>query len=79
MRILLFKNILLAGLAILVLPAFRTLNFGENKPIKRFKINGLAQGTSYAITYYSESESVKKSQADSIFSQLDHSLSIYNH
>jgi len=62
----------------LVLPAFCMIHVDENKPVNRYQINGLAQGTSYAVTYYSGSESVKKVRIDSIFSQLDNSLSIYN-
>ncbi|MCF2496103.1 FAD:protein FMN transferase [Dyadobacter chenhuakuii] len=78
MRLSNYKQFLLAGIAILVLPAFCILDIPETKSFKRFQISGLAQGTSYAVTYYAESESVKKSQIDSIFGQLDHSLSIYN-
>jgi thiamine biosynthesis lipoprotein len=73
-----YKNILLAGIIILVLPAFCIKNVEENNTFKRFQINGLAQGTSYAITYYSDSEAVRQPQIDSIFKQLDQSLSIYD-
>lgn len=62
----------------LVLPAFFVIDLPGNKDIKRFQIEGLAQGTTYTITYYNESEAVKKPQIDSIFSRLDQSLSIYN-
>ncbi|MCF0064451.1 FAD:protein FMN transferase [Dyadobacter sp. LJ419] len=71
------KNIF-AGSTLLVLPAFCVINPSEKKDIRRFQIEGLAQGTTYAITYYSEFESVKKPRIDSIFRQLDQSLSIYN-
>lgn len=42
-----------------------------------YRITGQAQGTTYAITYYADRESVNKVQIDSIFKSLDASLSIY--
>ena len=42
-----------------------------------YRITGQAQGTTYAITYYADSEPVNKTQVDSIFKSLDASLSIY--
>ncbi|WP_212568026.1 FAD:protein FMN transferase [Dyadobacter psychrophilus] len=73
-----YINPLFAGITILVLSAFCIKNPFESKNTKRFQIEGLAQGTTYSITYYSDSESVKKPRIDSIFSELDQSLSIYN-
>lgn len=78
MRLFHHIKILVAGLAILVLPAFCIIGSPENKDIRRFQIEGLAQGTTYTITYYHGFEAIKKTQIDSIFSRLDHSLSIYN-
>ncbi len=40
-------------------------------------MEGVAQGTTYHITYYSEKEGVSKFQVDSIFKAIDQSLSIY--
>ncbi|MCF0074393.1 FAD:protein FMN transferase [Dyadobacter sp. CY261] len=45
--------------------------------LKTFRINGRAQGTTYAVTYYAEREAVSQTQTDSIFKSLDASLSIY--
>ncbi|WP_353719302.1 FAD:protein FMN transferase [Dyadobacter sp. 676] len=41
------------------------------------RLTGQAQGTTYAITYYSEKKRITQFQADSIFSSLDASLSLY--
>lgn len=46
--------------------------------LKPFQLTGLAQGTTYAITYYSSNETIQKFRIDSIFSRLDQSLSIYS-
>lgn len=42
-----------------------------------YRITGQAQGTTYAVTWYADCESVTKMQIDSIFKSLDASLSIY--
>lgn len=42
-----------------------------------YRITGQAQGTTYAVTWYADRESVNKTQIDSIFKSLDASLSIY--
>jgi FAD:protein FMN transferase len=42
-----------------------------------YRIAGQAQGTTYAVTWYADRESVNKTQIDSIFKSLDASLSIY--
>ncbi|SDG92350.1 thiamine biosynthesis lipoprotein [Dyadobacter soli] len=42
-----------------------------------YRITGEAQGTTYAITYYSDRKLARKPQIDSIFKSLDASLSIY--
>jgi len=46
-------------------------------PLSVFKISGLAQGTSYHITYYAKDSAVTKKQVDSILDKIDSSLSIY--
>ena len=51
----------------------------DQKPtgLKPFQLTGLAQGTTYSITYYSQNGTIQKPQIDSIFRRLDQSLSIY--
>ena len=53
--------------------------FYKNSPDSRksFHITGRAQGTTYSITYYSTVENITKKEIDSIFLEIDHSLSIY--
>jgi thiamine biosynthesis lipoprotein len=43
----------------------------------RFQFAGEAQGTTYRVTYFSESIAVHQEQVDSIFAELDSSLSLY--
>lgn len=45
--------------------------------LKEVKINGLAQGTYYAITYYDKHESDYQSEIDSLFKAFDISASVY--
>jgi thiamine biosynthesis lipoprotein len=47
------------------------------KPVKAFHISGLAQGTTYQITFYAADSLVTKTQIDSILAAIDSSLSIY--
>jgi thiamine biosynthesis lipoprotein len=44
---------------------------------KTIKISGVAQGTTYQITYYSHDGIVQKNQTDSILKRLDSSFSLY--
>lgn len=44
---------------------------------KAFHINGRAQGTTFHITYYADTERAKTFEIDSIFTEIDQSLSIY--
>lgn len=46
-------------------------------PVKKMSLTGLAQGTTYHITYYAADSTVVKSQVDSILNQIDSSLSLY--
>ncbi|MCG2615449.1 FAD:protein FMN transferase [Terrimonas sp. NA20] len=66
--------ILICCIAFFVLPAFNT---ARGKELLPFYVEGIAQGTTYHITYYAESERVSKSQVDSVFKSIDRSLSIY--
>jgi FAD:protein FMN transferase len=51
----------------------------NTKPVtvRKYFIEGLAQGTSYHITYYSSDSSIRQNHIDSIFLMMDSSLSIY--
>jgi thiamine biosynthesis lipoprotein len=53
---------------------FSSFNQEENN---EFHLNGLAQGTTYHITYWAQKNVVDKKAIDLIFSQIDSSLSIY--
>ena len=50
----------------------------SRREFQKFQVSGLAQGTSYAITYYASELKVTKNMVDSIFYSIDQSLSIYN-
>lgn len=45
---------------------------------KLFKINGVAQGTTYSMQYFHTDSIISKSSIDSIFHAIDLSLSLYN-
>jgi len=49
----------------------------DKASLQPFRITGLAQGTSYSITYFHQREAVQQRQIDSVFNRLDQSLSIY--
>ncbi|MCW2118921.1 FAD:protein FMN transferase [Flavobacterium sp. 7A] len=44
----------------------------------KYQINGFTQGTTFSVTYYAQQRIVSESQLDSIFGQIDASLSIYD-
>lgn len=46
-------------------------------PLTGFHFSGIAQGTTWHITYYDDDSTVTKKQFDSIFISIDSSLSIY--
>ena len=50
---------------------------GPVQDIQKIQLSGFAQGTTWHITYYAKDSVLKKTQADSILSQLDSALSIY--
>ena len=56
---------------------FISLNKIPRKSFKRIELSGVAQGTTWHITYYAEDSMVTKSQVDSILLVIDSSLSIY--
>src|SRR6186713_1767665 len=43
-----------------------------------FQINGRAQGTTYSIKYVSTDSLVSRTEIDSLFQAVDHSLSLYD-
>ncbi|MCX6213015.1 FAD:protein FMN transferase [Spirosoma sp.] len=72
------KKVTLWRLGSLLTMLFGFTQFQQLTELKPFQLTGLAQGTTYAITYYSQREIIQKPQIDSIFSRLDQSLSIYS-
>jgi thiamine biosynthesis lipoprotein len=53
------------------------LTAAEYPPIKKFVIQGQAQGTTYQVIYYAGDSAVTKSQIDSLVDKIDSSLSLY--
>jgi FAD:protein FMN transferase len=49
----------------------------QKKEIRAYQLSGLAQGTSWNITYYNSDSIILTSSIDSIFNSIDSSLSIY--
>lgn len=45
--------------------------------LNKYQVKGYAQGTTYQVTYFAQDSLFTKLQADSIFSALDNSLSLY--
>jgi FAD:protein FMN transferase len=48
-----------------------------NESLRGVKFNGVAQGTTYQVTYYARDSIFTKKNFDSIFTSIDSSLSIY--
>ncbi|MCK8494930.1 FAD:protein FMN transferase [Spirosoma sp. RP8] len=71
------NTLLWSGVGLLMLCLTFT-SFRDNRSLQPFRITGLAQGTSYSITYYHQRELVHQREIDSIFNRLDQSLSIYS-
>lgn len=61
----------------LLIIAFLATSCNNPDNQKEVKINGLAQGTYYAITYYDSHESDYQSEIDSLFKDFDISASVY--
>ena len=53
--------------------------FGQKRADDRklYHLSGRAQGTTYHIRYFADNENVEKHEVDSIFTEIDRSLSIY--
>ena len=49
----------------------------DHPPLREVKINGYAQGTSYAVSYFASDSLVTKGQIDSILNAIDLSMSLY--
>lgn len=65
--------------SIIILIALLGLSCQRKDPnLNLYKIQGLAQGTYYAITYYHESEVVTKAHIDSLLEAFNYSLSVFN-
>ncbi|MEP7107822.1 MAG: FAD:protein FMN transferase [Ferruginibacter sp.] len=56
---------------------FMSLSKISGKSFQRIELSGLAQGTSWHITYYAADSLVTKKQVDSILLVIDSSLSVY--
>ena len=54
------------------------VSINVNPPLREFKINGQAQGTTYAVSYFATDSVVTKSQIDSILNVIDLSMSLYD-
>ncbi|MBP7558172.1 MAG: FAD:protein FMN transferase [Chitinophagaceae bacterium] len=67
-----FKKIIPA----LLLLGILSLSY-RSAELRRFYISGRAQGTTYHITYYAADSLLTRSMIDSIFDQVDSSLSLY--
>jgi len=61
----------LVGLALFCFSATNSLD------LKEFRLNGYAQGTTYAISYFAKDSLVTKPQIDSILNVIDLSMSLY--
>lgn len=51
--------------------------FGQSSTVSKFDIRGLTQGTTYAVTYYDNTEKVHKREIDSLLHEIDLSMSLY--
>src|SRR5215217_6483447 len=56
---------------------FISLDKTSTQSFKKIELSGVAQGTTWHITYYAEDTLITKNQVDSILSVIDSSLSIY--
>ena len=60
-----------------LLIAFCCISASDRSMIRKFLINGQAQGTTYRVIYFAEDSIVTKSQIDSVLNDIDSSLSLY--
>src|SRR3546814_13802053 len=50
---------------------------GDDPELKRYQLDGYAQGTTYAVTYYASDQVVSKKSIDSVLAVIDSSMSLY--
>src|SRR5687767_15523364 len=56
---------------------FLLFSFRPSQIWHRYQLNGHAQGTTYAVTYFAADSVVLQHQLDSILSVIDSSMSLY--
>ena len=61
---------------IILLHSFQLASHTQDS-LKVFHINGFAQGTTYATTYYAHEKMIDPSEVDALLLQIDSSLSLY--
>ena len=49
----------------------------DDPELKRYQLDGYAQGTTYAVTYYASDQAVSKKSIDSVLAVIDSSMSLY--
>jgi thiamine biosynthesis lipoprotein len=52
-------------------------SFNSNHQLKRYKLSGFAQGTTYQMVYYAQDSLIGLKQTDSLLHQVDLSVSLY--
>lgn len=52
--------------------------FGCNREVKRYTIEGFAQGSTYKVVYYDTKESIKKWNIDEMLKEFDKSCSLFD-
>ena len=62
---------------VLAAPLLLLTAFNKNNPLKAYYLNGVAQGTTYHITYFCTDSIIKKTSVDSLLNNIDSSLSLY--
>lgn len=62
---------------ILFVCLFCSFNVYKPREEQKYTLTGLAQGTSYNISYYTDHEKIKKGTIDSILAVIDSSMSLY--
>ncbi|WP_199502031.1 FAD:protein FMN transferase [Mucilaginibacter conchicola] len=71
------QKILLSLFAVCILTGATAMRYPLAE-VKRFEINGYAQGTTYKVTYYAADSIVTQQQTDSLLAAVDRSVSLYS-
>jgi thiamine biosynthesis lipoprotein len=66
-----------SSVVVFCLVFFSLSGCGKKEVLKQYKINGLAQGTYYAISYFSANNEDLQPAVDSLFKEFDRSVSAY--